>query len=530
MANIAIGKKYFLFPSFSSIPKTSAIEAERAVLAKELDEFTAFEASRELEDFYELEKYLNSKEHKDIMQSVEIARKKELDKVTAFEELKKSKKFREHFKFKSSPKLQDHLAFGQSSTMNEFLELEKLVNSKDFMAEKQRFENQKAAEEKKAQDYKEMKNSKSADPKKLEVLEKYISSDEHRNKLNEAVNMLGEMANQLSGYERMKKSGRFKKYFSFENNQKYKDFKSFEKSPTLANYYELEQYLNSDTHKSLMESLKEKEEKEIARIKEFEAFKNSKKYNWYVDLKKSNNFDEITQWKAVFEDEFDGDKLDTKKWITRYFWGHKLINDAYAFENDAAYPTDGQNIEVNYGTLKIVTRRERVTGKVWKVPYGFIPKDFDYTTGLICSAGSHRQKFGKIEAKIKINFSKPVQYNFWMVSEKNIPHIDILKVDKKKTLVELAHVTGTEIGKDHQKFTSHFKGLDLSQDYFIYTLLWSKDKLTWKINGVTVHEQTQRIPQEEMYLVFSCKMTEESANSSLPAFMEVDWVKCYQQV
>ena len=529
MANIAIGKKYYLLPGFSSFPKTSAFEAERASLVKELEDFTAFGASQELKDFYELEKYLASKVHKDIMQSVENDRKKETDKVRTFEEWKKSKKFKDHFKFKSSAKLRDHIAFGQSAGLNEFLNLEKLVNSKEFNAEKQKLENQKAAEERKAQDYREMKKSKSSDPKKMDELEKYISSDEHRNKLNEATNRLNEMAGQLAAYNKQKKSGRIKKYFTFENAQKYKEFQSFEKSPTLANYYELEQYLNSEEHTALMNAINEKEEKENASKKQFTEFKNSKKYNWYVDLTKSNKFDELNKWKLVFEDQFEGDKLDSKKWITRYFWGHKLINDAYAFGNDAAYPTDGENIEVNYGTLKIVTRRERVTGKVWKVPYGFVPQDFDYTTGLISTAGSHLQKFGKIEARIKINFSKPVQYNFWMVSEKNVPHVDILKVDKKKTLIEMAHVTGTQIGKDHQKFSSHFKGLDISQDYFIYTLLWSKDKLTWKVNGVTVHEQTQRIPQEEMYLVFSCRMTEESANSSLPAVMEVDWVKCYKE-
>jgi beta-glucanase (GH16 family) len=529
MTNIAIGKKYILFPSFSSIPKTSALEAQRAALEKELEDFIAFDASQELKDFYDLEKYLASKEHKDVMQSLDIAMKKELDKVKTFEGWKRSKKFKDHFKLRHSKALQYHLEFGKSSTLQEYIELEKLMNSKDFISEKQKFENQKATEEKKARDYREIKKSKSSNPKKLEELEKYIQSEVHRDKLQEAVNRLEEMESQVKNYQRLRKSGRIRKYFSFENSQKYKDFQSFEKSKTLANFQELEEYLNSDEYRSLIDSLKEKEATENAKKKQYEEFKNSRQYNWYIELKKSDKFSEIKKWKLVFEDRFEGDSLDSSKWITRYYWGHKLIDDAYAFGDDAAYPTDGQNIEVNYGTLKIVTRRERVTGKVWQVPYGFVPKDFEFTTGLISSADSHRQKFGKVEAKIKINYSKPVQYNFWMVSEKNIPHIDILKVNKKKTLVELAHVSGTQIGKDDQKFTSHFKGLDLSQDYFIYTLLWSKNKLTWKINGVTVHEQSQQIPQEEMYLVFSCRMTEESANSSLPAFMEVDWVKCYQE-
>jgi beta-glucanase (GH16 family) len=71
--------------------------------------------------------------------------------------------------------------------------------------------------------------------------------------------------------------------------------------------------------------------------------------------------------------------------------------------------------------------------------------------------------------------------------------------------------------------------LDVAQDFFIYTLEWSKDKLTWKINDVVVNEQTQGVPHEEMYLVLSSSIPENTNGAGLPASMEVDWVRCYQE-
>ena len=32
----------------------------------------------------------------------------------------------------------------------------------------------------------------------------------------------------------------------------------------------------------------------------------------------------------TFSDEFEGDKLDTKTWLTNYFWGDKLLKDSYS--------------------------------------------------------------------------------------------------------------------------------------------------------------------------------------------------------
>ena len=35
----------------------------------------------------------------------------------------------------------------------------------------------------------------------------------------------------------------------------------------------------------------------------------------------------------TFADDFDGDRLDTKKWLTNFYWGDKLLKDNYSVEN-----------------------------------------------------------------------------------------------------------------------------------------------------------------------------------------------------
>ncbi len=625
MANIAFGSKYFIFSKFSSIPKTSKIEADRANLIKEFNDLNEFANSTELKDFLALGKYLESKECQSLRSSIDADRKKEQDKIKLFETRKKSKSFKDYFKFKASPKLKDYNAFLDSKELKDYEELEKIVTSKKFEEEKKNFENQKSAEDKKVQEFNGMKKSKAfktyfkfagsqklkefntisgsadlkkyfdletlinskefqkqksaVDPKQFNVspenkkiqelqqlkksrsiklyfkfkesaayknylsfeksgelkkyneLEQYINSAAHKDKLASVTKNIAGLTSQFNDYLQKKKSRRIKDFYHFQNSPKYKSFQAFDKSKELSDYLALEKYLQSDDHKTLLKSIEEKDTAEKEKKSKYEAFKNSKKYKWYLGLKDSDKFNVLKKWEVIFEDDFTDKQLDRKKWMTRYFWGDKLINDAYAFETDKAFPTDGKNLEYGNSHVKIVTRNEKTKGKMWKPPFGFIPQDFTYTTGLISTAGLHKQKFGKIEAKLKINYTKPVDYHFWMASQMNLPHVDILKVAGKKSKVDMANLYGNITAKKApEKKTAEFSGLDVTQDFFIYSLDWTKDKLTWKINGVTVNEQTKGVPQEEMYLVFSCGITGKTDNLGLPASMDIDWVRCYKHV
>ena len=74
----------------------------------------------------------------------------------------------------------------------------------------------------------------------------------------------------------------------------------------------------------------------------------------------------------------------------------------------------------------MVTKKESVDGKVWDTQYGFIPRKFDYTSGLISSGQSFRQLYGKFEAKVKVDSEANLTHAFWMVGESVAPQIDIV--------------------------------------------------------------------------------------------------------
>jgi len=58
---------------------------------------------------------------------------------------------------------------------------------------------------------------------------------------------------------------------------------------------------------------------------------------------------------------------------------------------------------------------------------------------------------------------------------------------------------------------------------------WTREKITWKVNGVPVQATTEGVPHAPMYINISSSLYQDVDGSVLPADMEVDWVRCYQQ-
>ena len=61
-------------------------------------------------------------------------------------------------------------------------------------------------------------------------------------------------------------------------------------------------------------------------------------------------------------------------------------------------------------------------------------------------------------------------------------------------------LTTFQIKSNHSKTSI---GSRYANDFFIYTLEWTPDKLVWKINNTEVFTQTTDIPQEPMYVLLA---------------------------
>ncbi len=303
-------------------------------------------------------------------------------------------------------------------------------------------------------------------------------------------------------------------------------FKDFENSDELKKYLELEKEIKSSDfllRKKKIKKSEYKDSEEYNKLTEYGVLKKSEKVVWYFKTKKKYPFKEIEKWDLTFNEKFDTSKLDSSKWMTRYYWGEKGMDSSFAMEDEKSFPTNGENIEFYDNKARIVTRAGKTEGLVWRGEQGFVLEDFDFTTGMISSAQNFRQKYGIFKAKVKMAAGSVAQ-SFWMVSDGMLPHIDVARFENGKLY---SNYFWGKVGSNH-KSISKTNGSKYADTYFIYTLEWSPNKLVWKINDKVFKTQTSGVPQEEMHINFSSNLKKDASENGLPSAMEIDWVRAYK--
>jgi hypothetical protein len=535
--------------------------------SNELKELIAFEKSDELKKYHKLEEFLKSPEFNKVKDYMALSPKKKFENSELYKilqqylEQKRITKFKNYFKFLKLSGYSDFYDLYKSKRLKDFEELRDLVKSKDFLAARHSMKKSDfkfSDEYQKMQQYKGLKKSKEFrnyykliklpilidynelhDSHELEAyieLEKYINSAGYKAERSKIENQKFQDTDEyrkLEDYKTLKSSKRFKDNFRFKASALYANYINLEGSDRIKQVEKLEKYIQSDDFRKVKEYMllppakKLELSDEYKMEQKYKELKSSEKIVWYFELKDSTRFDELKTWEVSFEDDFSSGMLDRKKWMTRYFWGDALIKDSYSLAHDKHFFTDGENLEFDKGILKILTRKEKAKGKAWNPQIGFYPREFDYTSGLISTGNSYRQKYGIFEAKIKFNESYPVSHSFWMLSDQILPHIDIAKAENKLVMSSYWGNINTRGGI--RKKISRLGLSKYSKEFYIYSLEWSQDKLKWKINGVTVATSSQGVPQEPMYLILSSGLHKEIKGNNLPAAMEIDWVRCYKR-
>lgn len=472
--------------SSSKYPKTAKYEAEQKKIKADFERFNQYSTSDELSRIKELEILINSTDFKkkvDKLKNEKFKDTAEYRQLQKYQTQKKSGELKKYFKYLASGMPERVKQIESSSKRTELSELNTYVLSSEFQSEKQ----QKGF-------------------KKSEAYQKFMR------------------------YKSLTKDAEIKLYNKQINSSIYKNYQNIHKSERLKTFQELEQEVTSEkfvAFKAWMEDKKRfHKSEEYSLIQEYEKLLKSPDYVWYKKKEKNNAFAEMKNWELAFEDEFSKQALSKEKWITGYYWGKALLNKTYVLENEKQFFKEN-NISIGGNGVQISTRNEQTEGLVWDSTRGFMPKTFGFTSGLISTGQSHRQLYGKIEAKVKVDHVHPVRHAFWMVGEQMAPQIDIFRFEDKnaKSLTSGLQVIN---GQGPKLLAKTIKGANFESDYYIYSLEWTKDKLTWFINGVKVNEQTNNVPDKPMYLVFSSHVTDDVEKLDGTAHMNIEWVKCYQ--
>lgn len=516
---------------------------------EQLKKFQSYEKSAELKKFHQLEEFISSKEFSSAREAASVSSKQkfinsELYKpYEQYHQLKQNAKIIDYYKFQGSKYFAGYTAFINSKQSSKLKELEKEIKSGSSV-EKNKLDVYK--EIRKSKDYKHYmklvnspaKNNyeKVADSDELEAyleLEKYINSDEFKRKRKEVESRTFKDTKEYASfldYQNLKNSSSVKSYFKFKDSKAYKNYLALKGSDRISKFEALNEHIESEEFTRFKAYCLKSPKKRWLESKEFETFneyvntKKSEKIKWFLNNIESPKFEWFRQWEESFFEDFSSGKLDKGKWLTKYYYGDKILKDSYSLSSDKHLITDGKNLKLENGKLHIITRKENVTGKSWDASRGFLTREFGYTSGLVSTGESFRQKYGTFEAKIKIHSSKKIRNAFWMVGKLMVPHIDIANAGKK-LVVGNAWKNSTSI----QRFTDSVRRNILMKDYYIFSLEWTSDRLRWKINGVEIANTTHGVPDEPMYLLLSAGLETDVKSELLPADFEIDWVRCFKQ-
>ena len=247
----------------------------------------------------------------------------------------------------------------------------------------------------------------------------------------------------------------------------------------------------------------------------------------------------VGDWKLVWSDEFDGNGLDTDTWT------YEIGNGNWGWGNGEAeyYTNRTDNVQVSDGYLKIIAKKENYGGQ-------------KFTSGRIITKGKKSFKYGKMEARIKVENGNQsgVWPAFWMMGEKgNWPDcgdLDIMEhANDRSNVGGCIHWNpngfGGESAHSYQGGDYYFSdnvnnGITA---WHTYGVIWDEKHIEWTVDGVTYH--TERFNssndycfQQYQYFILNLAIggtgTAYTGYQTAPddyqtATMYVDWVRVSQK-
>lgn len=231
-------------------------------------------------------------------------------------------------------------------------------------------------------------------------------------------------------------------------------------------------------------------------------------------------------YRLVFFDDFETQGLDAARWRHRYSEGHKY-GAGIASHSSVYQPCDG--------LLHLATRYE----------------DGQFLTGMIRSIPQFQ--YGYFETRIRFQTLQGHHGAFWLQSEtygqimgdpgQSGAEIDIIEffgngrvaTDAKQNVYFDPYVSGQEQpGAEHDLFyRDNHAGIELSEDFHVFGLLWTPDEYVFFIDGVETWRTSVGMSHVHEYIVLSLS-TSAWENVRLDTFllpdeMVVDYVRVYQR-
>jgi beta-glucanase (GH16 family) len=246
-----------------------------------------------------------------------------------------------------------------------------------------------------------------------------------------------------------------------------------------------------------------------------------------------------SQWQLVWRDEFNGKRIDPKKW--------NVLLREHSKHNELQYYLPDEVFTDN-GCLRLRSRVRDYGSK-------------HYTSGRVDTKDKFAPVYGRFEIRAKLPGGKGLWPAHWLYPQDRNWQMEYIMAEavangKERLIPEdrpwyseidimefLGHEPNTVYGTLHyytydgQKKTSSVTwkaDVDYSKDFHIYALDWEPDALRWYIDGKLIHTATNGVPHTPHYLILNTAVGGQwpgnpDPTTSFPQHHDIDYVRVYQR-
>lgn len=247
----------------------------------------------------------------------------------------------------------------------------------------------------------------------------------------------------------------------------------------------------------------------------------------------------------IWADEFDGDRLDPARWTA--------VEDCWGGGNQErqCYTAAPANVSVSDGLLRLVARREPVTGPGGPVGHPAAGETVarDFSSARIHTRGKASFLYGRIEVRARLPSGQGLWPAIWMLPEHDnygpyplSGEIDIAEVVNLGVVCEdcedrLHGAVHHGVDPANNTFRTGSHPYTETDGFHVFALEWTPETLTWFMDGDAYFTTPAGPPfDERFHLILNLAVGGTWPEShgrggvdpdALPAEMLVDWVRVY---
>lgn len=234
-------------------------------------------------------------------------------------------------------------------------------------------------------------------------------------------------------------------------------------------------------------------------------------------------------WDVIWSDEFNGTSIDTSKWY---------VEDVHIIKNNELQYYAPDDVFLDNGNLVLRSQPR----EYWGFDTAGNWRRFDFTSGLVSTAGRFAMVNGRVEIRAKLPGTQGMWPAHWMLSKNGgwPPEIDIMEmIGSLPNRVTMSLHWGPlgpngeppwEIG---QTANHDYWGPDFTQGFHTYTLEWWPGLLMYYVDDVLRFATTRpEIPTDPMYLILNTAIGGDwpgppDGSTVWPQYHDIDYVRAY---